>query len=93
MGMAQNPRQDAIADRGLVVAPAAAGSGQISAQAMECSGLMLVVPQDIQRRIVMLQRRAEGLDGKREDLMGELEAPAGRQSRIGQQRGRRRASR
>ena len=38
----------------------------------------------------MLQRGAEGLDGKREDLMGELDAPAGRQSRIAQQGGCRR---
>ena len=40
----------------------------------------------------MLQRRAEGLDGEGEDLMGEPDAPAGRQRRIAQQRcGRRRA--
>jgi hypothetical protein len=49
MGMAQHPRQDAIADGGLVIAPAAAGPGEISAQALEGGGLMLIAPERLQR--------------------------------------------
>ena len=83
MGMAEDPRQDAIADGRLVVAPAAAATGKMAAQPLQCGGFMLVVPQGIERRVVMFQRGAEGLDGEGENLLRQVKAAGGGESGIG----------
>ena len=52
------------------------------------SGLVLVAPEMIQRFVIMLHRRAERLDRKRQDLFGKAKAATRGKRRIGQKCGR-----
>jgi len=55
------------------------------AQALQCRGLMLIVPQMIEGRVIMLQRRPKSLDRECEGLVCQGQPPARRQCRIGDQ--------
>ena len=69
-GVPENAGHDAIADRRLIVAAAAAGPDQKLPQAPQGGRLMLVAPQPFERGIIMLERCAECFDRQRKDLLG-----------------------
>ena len=85
--VAEDARHDAVADRGLVGAQAFGGARieQVSAQRLQRRGFVLVAPQRVERDIVVLERGPERIDGQREGLERQTQAPLRRDGRVGDQ--------
>ena len=66
----------------------ASPSGEQRAQRAQRGGLVLVAPQRLELRRVVLERHAEHVGGQREQRLGEREAAAARERDVGHERRR-----
>ena len=86
--LAENARHDAVADRRLIVASAGACRIEEPAEAAQRRRLVLIAPQVFEHGIIVFERRTEGLDRKRKDLLYQAQAASSRQRGVRQQRRR-----
>ena len=90
--LAEQARQDAIADRRLIGPARAAGTRQPAPQGSQRRRLVGVAPQRGEGGVVGIERRVERFHRQREQLLRQLEPAAHRQHRVGDQRACRRRS-